>query len=61
MACVVADRKKTSEERGDFQENVEFGEVLHADDTILLGKEHENVDKNLAFNRNRVRKVRTEI
>ena len=31
--------------KNDYPEGVYFGEVLHADDTILIGKDHKEVQK----------------
>ena len=45
MTALLHDVHWQAEKREDYPEGVELGEVLYADDTILIGKDHKEVQK----------------
>ena len=45
MTALLHDVYWQAEKRNDYPEGVDFGEVLYADDTILIGKDHKEVQK----------------
>ena len=45
MTALLHDVHWQAEERTDYPEGVDFGEVLYANDTILIGKDHKKVQK----------------
>ena len=47
MACLFKDIKDEMPDRNDLPDNVDFREVLYADDTILIGKDHTKITQAL--------------
>ena len=45
MTPLLHDVHWQAERRNDYPEGVDFGKVLYADGTILIGKDHKEVQK----------------
>ena len=45
MTALLHDVHWQAEKSNDYPEGVDFGEVLYADDTVLIGKDHREVQK----------------
>ena len=48
MTALLHDIHWQTEKRKDYQEGIDFGEVLYADDIILIGKRRKRSTKNIA-------------